>query len=270
MTDPQRTVPFAILRAGFAAFLLYGGPIAGILLVVPAAQIQGLGGFIDAAKQVLTVYGGSVAADGTVTLTGAGAVLGTLCAAGLIIGVLTSGVSWAIGAHRAQAVACADGAGPAYLGRLSSRHGTPIRVNVLSGLLASVVLVTALNLTGGNSEKYFTAGLALVISTTFISYLLTFPSMLVLRRKLPDAPRPFRAPFAVLTTVLTTGLVAFTVVVLIWPLELPAAFAGERSQYTLSQVVPLLIVIGVGFLFYALGAPTRALDRERDFISSSG
>lgn len=268
MTDPQRTVPFAILRAGFAAFLLYGGPILGILLVVPAAQIQGLGGFIDAAKQVMTVYGGSVAPDGTVTLSGAGAVLGTICAAGLIIGVLTSGVSWAIGAHRAQAVACADGAGPAYLGRLSSRHGTPIRVNVLSGLLASVVLVTALSLTGGNSEKYFTAGLALVISTTFISYLLTFPSMLVLRRKLPDAPRPFRAPLAVLTTVLTTGLVAFTVVVLIWPLELPSAFEGERAQYTLSQVVPLLIVIGIGFLFYALGAPTRALDRW-DLTSTS-
>ncbi|MGW6933502.1 APC family permease [Lentzea sp. NPDC054927] len=262
MQDPQKTVPFAILRAGIASFLLYGGPILGILLVVPASQIQGLGGFIDAAKQVLTVYGGSVAADGTVTLTGAGAVLGSVCAAGLIIGVLTSGVSWAIGAHRAQAVACADGAGPAYLGRLSSRHGTPIRVNVLSGLLASVVLVTALNLTGGNSEKYFTAGLALVISTTFISYLLTFPSMLVLRRRLPDAPRPFRAPFAVLTTVLTTGLVAFTVVVLIWPLDLPSAFAGERTAYTLSQVVPLLIVIAIGFLFYALGAPTRALDRE--------
>ena len=271
MNDPQKTVPFAILRAGIASFLLYGGPILGILLVVPASQIQGLGGFIDAAKQVLTVYGGSVAADGTVTLTGAGAVLGTVCAAGLIIGVLTSGVSWAIGAHRAQAVACADGAGPAYLGRLSSRYGTPLRVNVLSGLLASVVLVTALSLTGGNSEKYFTAGLALVISTTFISYLLTFPSMLVLRRKLPDAVRPFRAPFALLTTVLTTGLVAFTVVVLIWPLELPSAFAGERTAYTLSQVIPLLIVVSVGFLFYALGAPTRALDREldRDFTSTS-
>ena len=90
MTDPQKTVPFAILRAGIASFLLYGGPILGILLVVPASQIQGLGGFIDAAKQVLTVYGGSVAADGTVTLTGFGAILGSVCAAGLIVGVLTS------------------------------------------------------------------------------------------------------------------------------------------------------------------------------------
>lgn len=133
-----------------------------------------------------------------------------------------------------------------------------------------VAMVPLLIFTGGNSEKYFTAGLALVISTTFISHLPTFPSMLVLRRKLPDTPRPFRAPFAVLTTVLTTGPMAFAVVVLTWPLEPPAAFAGERLQYTLSQVMPLLIVIGVGFLFYALGTPTRARDQQRDFISSSG
>lgn len=75
-----------------------------------------------------------------------------------------------------------------------------------------------------------------------------------------------------LTTVLTTGLVAFTVGVLIWPLELPSAFAGERAAYTSSQVVPLLIVIGIGFVFCALGAPTRAQDREerREFTSTSG
>ncbi|MFD1048100.1 APC family permease [Kibdelosporangium lantanae] len=36
MNDPQRTVPFAILRSGVASLLLYGGPIVGILLVVPA------------------------------------------------------------------------------------------------------------------------------------------------------------------------------------------------------------------------------------------
>ncbi|MFC3890371.1 hypothetical protein ACFOWZ_02710 [Lentzea rhizosphaerae] len=74
-----------------------------------------------------------------------------------------------------------------------------------------------------------------------------------------------------LTAVLTTGLVAFTVVVLVWPLELPAAFTGSRAAYTLSQVVPLLIVIGIGFAFYALGAPTREQDREvPELTSTSG
>ncbi|MEV8311405.1 hypothetical protein AB0P36_29725 [Streptomyces flavidovirens] len=72
-------------------------------------------------------------------------------------------------------------------------------------------------------------------------------------------------------TALATGFVAFTVVVLIWPgfgvgwfgtegsaaASLPDAFAGERLQYTLSQVVPLLLFLVIGLLFYALGAKTR-------------
>lgn len=271
MRDPQRTVPFAILRSGIASFLLYGGPILGILLVVPADRIGSLAGFIDACKTVLTVYGGSVSADGTVTLTGAGHVFGTICAAGLIIGLLTSGVSWAIGAHRAQAVACADGAGPRWLGEISAKRGTPIRVNILSGVLASVTMVIALSLTSGSAEKYFAAGLGLTISMTFVSYVVTFPSLLVLRKKMPDVPRPFRVPggwkTATVVTLLPTILVAFTVATLIWPGlgvgwfgtagnpddSLPSAFAGDRLSYTLSQLIPLGFSVLIGVLFVVMG-----------------
>lgn len=221
MTNPRRDIPLSILRSGFAAVLLYGGPILGILFVLPSKEIGSLGGFIDACKAVFTVYGGSIAADGTVTLTGLGSVFGGVAAAGLIIGLLTSGVTWAMGAHRAQAVACADGAGPAWLGRISEKHGTPVRVNLLSAVLGSILFVVALNLTGGNGEKYFAAGLGLTICTTFISYVITFPSLAVLRRKYPDTPRPYAVPGgrvgAWVVSVLATGFVAFTVIVLIWP-----------------------------------------------------
>ncbi|WP_407554200.1 APC family permease [Streptomyces sp. Pv4-95] len=282
MTNPKRDIPLSILRSGTASLVLYGGPILGILFVLPGERIGSLGGFIDACKAVFTVYGGHISADGAVTLTGFGAVLGSIAAAGMIVGVLTSGVTWAMGAHRAQAVACADGAGPAWLGRFSERHGTPVRVNLLSAVLASVLLVVALNLTDGDGEKYFAAGLGLTISTTFISYVITFPSLLVLRRKYPDAPRPYRVPGgragAWLVTALATGLVAFTVVVLIWPgfgvgwfgtegssaASLPESFAGERLQYTLSQVLPLLLFIGVGLLFAVLGAPARRRGRAAE------
>jgi amino acid transporter len=279
MTDPQRTVPFAILRSGIASLLLYGGPIVGILLVVPSDRIGSLAGFIDACKTVLTVYGGSVAADGTVTLTGAGAVFGTICAAGLIIGLLTSGVSWAIGAHRAQAVACADGAGPRWFGVISARRGTPIRVNVLSGVLATVTMVVALNMSGGSAEKYFAAGLGLTISMTFVSYVVTFPSLLVLRRKMPDVPRPFRIPrgWAVISTVLPTLLVAFTVATLIWPGlgvgwfgtagdpddSLPTSFAGDRLQYTLTQLIPLGASVLIGVVFVMTGRKNEVVVHDR-------
>ncbi|MFI7336464.1 APC family permease [Streptomyces sp. NPDC050085] len=275
MTNPRRDIPLSILRSGLAAVLLYGGPILGILFVLPGKEIGSLGGFIDACKAVFTVYGGSVAADGTVTLTGLGAVFGGVAAAGLIVGLLTSGVTWAMGAHRAQAVACADGAGPAWLGHISEKHGTPVRVNLLSAVLGSLLFVVALNLTGGNGEKYFAAGLGLTICTTFISYVITFPSLAVLRRKYPDQPRPYAVPGgrtgARVVSLLATAFVAFTVVVLVWPGfgvgwfgtagsaadSLPASFAGQRLAYTLSQVVPLALFIGIGLVFYACGARAR-------------
>ncbi|MBT2508001.1 APC family permease [Streptomyces sp. ISL-98] len=274
MKNPRRDIPLSILRSGLASLVLYGGPILGILFVLPSQDIGSLGGFIDACKAVFTVYGGSIAADGTVTLTGAGSVFGGIAAAGLI-GLLTSGVTWAMGAHRAQAVACADGAGPAWLGAISEKHGTPVRVNLLSAVLASLLFVVALNLTGGNGEKYFAAGLGLTICTTFISYVITFPSLVVLRRKYPEVTRPYAVPGgragAWLVTALATGFVAFTVVVLIWPGfgvgwfgtdgaaadSLPESFAGERLQYTLSQVVPLVLFLVIGLIFYALGVKTR-------------
>ncbi|MQY33624.1 hypothetical protein SRB17_15850 [Streptomyces sp. RB17] len=70
MRNPRRDIPLSILRSGLAALVLYGGPILGILFVLPSERIGSLGGFTDACTAVFTVYGGSIAADGTVTLTG--------------------------------------------------------------------------------------------------------------------------------------------------------------------------------------------------------
>src|SRR3954454_13779284 len=92
MKNPQRDVPYTVLRATVASILLYGVPILAILMVLPSDQITGLGGFIDAMKSVFTVYGGEVTKDGAV-LTGAGKVLGDLMAAGFILVLLSSGTT---------------------------------------------------------------------------------------------------------------------------------------------------------------------------------
>ena len=198
MKDAQKDVPYTIRRALVVAVLAYGIPILSILLVLPTKQITSLGGFIDAIKTVFTVYGGHIetASDGTldVTLTGAGKVLGTIAAAGFIWALLSSGTTWIMGADRAQAVASYDGAGPRLLGIFSQRWGTPIAVNLLSGVFASVMFIGAFELTSGNSSKYFTVALGLAISTTTISYLFIFPALYILRRKYPDVPRPFKVP----------------------------------------------------------------------------
>ncbi len=76
MTNPKRDVPFAIARSAVASVLLYALPVLGILVVLPASAVTNFGGFADAMKDVFTVYGGSIAKDGTPTLSGAGTALG--------------------------------------------------------------------------------------------------------------------------------------------------------------------------------------------------
>src|SRR6202034_414762 len=75
MTNPQRDVPFAILRWTVGSVLLYALPVLGILIVLPSSAVTNFSGFVDAMKDVFTIYGGSIAKDGTPTPTRAGTVL---------------------------------------------------------------------------------------------------------------------------------------------------------------------------------------------------
>jgi amino acid transporter len=108
---------------------------------------------------------------------------------------MSSGATWIMGADRAQAVACYDGAGPRILGTFSKRYGTPIAVNALSGIISSLFMILAFQLTSGSTAQYFSAALGFAISTTTIAYLAIFPALYLLRRKLPNVHRPYRVPF---------------------------------------------------------------------------
>src|SRR6266568_3114362 len=217
MTNPQRDVPFAIARSGAASVVLYALPVIGILIVLPSTAITNFSGFVSAIQGVFTVYGGHVAANGTATLSGAGLILGDGCALLFILCLLTSGATWIMGSDRALAVSCYDGSGPRVLGVINARFGTPVRVNVFSGVVASVVVILAQQITSGNAAKYFDAVLGVTISTTLISYLLIYPALWKLRRSHPDTPRPFRMPAYRPLTVLLMVLVAIASVQLIAP-----------------------------------------------------
>ncbi|WP_449348228.1 APC family permease [Streptomyces shaanxiensis] len=272
MTDAQKDVPYAVFRSAALSVLLYALPILGILLVLPVKAITGLGGFIDAIRQVFTVYGGHVAGDGTATLSGAGSALGDLAAILFILTVLSSGVTWVMGSDRALAVSGYDGAAPRFLGVISSRFGTPVRVNVLSGLVSTAVLVLAHELTNGSAAKLFGAVLGLAVSTTLVSYLGIFPALAVLRYRAPHVPRPYKAPAPLAISVVLTALVVFATVQLVAPglgdHWFSKAYApdgwhhGERVKYLLTEALPLLGFMLLGVLFWALGSPTRRAEAD--------
>ena len=268
LRNPRKDVPFAIVRSGIGTVLFYGVPILAILLVLPATQLSNVSGFLDALKTVFVVYGGHTASSGVV-LTGAGKVLADIAAIGVIFGLLSSGVVWLIGSDRTQAVAGFDGAAPRWMGHFSKRLGTPIAVNLLSGVVSTGILVLALTLTSGNSAKYFSAALGLVISMVTITYVLIFPAVIRLRYRYPDVPRPYRIPGGTIglwvVGILTTAWAAFTTIAIVYPgigtatpdSSLPSGFSGQRLQYELSQLIPLAAMVLIGLLFYALGRRTR-------------
>jgi len=269
MKDPQKDVPFTVIRSAFASVLLYGVPIAAILFVLPADRITGLSGFIDTMQTVFTVYGGEVTKTGA-TLTGAGKVLGDMAALGFILVLLSSGTTWIMGSDRSQAVAGYDGAGPRALGTFSKKYGTPIVVNFLSGMVATIVMILAFQLSGGSADKYFNAVLNVVLLFTTISYIVIFPALIKLRYSHGHVHRPYRVPFGMkgvwVVGILTTFWAVLASAVGLFPglgdgqllndSALPDGFS--RGTFELVCFVPLVITLLVGVLFYIMGARTRA------------
>jgi len=252
-----------------ASVVLYAVPVLGILLVLPTSAITNFSGFISAIQQVFTVYGGHVSAGGVATLSGAGLILGDGCALLFIICLITSGATWIMGSDRALAVSCYDGAGPRSLGVINAKFGTPVRVNVFSGVVATIVVILAQQITSGNAAKYFDAVLGVTISTTLISYLLIYPALWKLRRSHPDTPRPFRMPAYRVLTVVLMVLVALATVQLIAPglgdhwfgddFRPDGWGAGERLTFLWTELLPVLCFVVIGVFFWWRGKRTREL-----------
>jgi glutamate:GABA antiporter len=140
-------------------------------------------------------------------------ILMTLAFVGALV---TSGAVWMIGSDRIQAVASYDGAFFPFFGVFNRKLGTPVRVNVLSGIASSAFAIAAIFLLRHHSTaSAFQVVLEIAISTTLISYLWIFPTVLKLRYTYPNLPRPYVHPWGMaglwVSTLLVTGTLAVIV-----------------------------------------------------------
>lgn len=182
MKNPGRDVPISIARSAGVAGIAYLLPVFGIFLVVPTDQITGIGGLFDALKTVYTVFG-----------PGADAMM-TISAIVFCFILMTQGSAWMIISDRMQAMAAADGSFFAgFFGRFHKTLGTPLRVNILSGVVGTVFMLAAMQLTGSNAAV-FGVVLNISISTFLLSYLIVMPAAIRLRTRYPNVERPFRVP----------------------------------------------------------------------------
>jgi amino acid transporter len=261
MENPQKDVPLSILRSGITGVLMYIIPIFCILLVLPASKVTSIGGFIDAVTLTFHgVYGG--AAHPLLIVM-------TLCFIGALV---TSGAVWMIGSDRIQAVTAYDGAFFPFFGVFNRKLGTPVRVNVLSGIAASVFCVAGIYLLRNQSTaSAFTVVLDIAISTTLISYLWIFPTVLKLRYAYPTVERPYTHPWGMpglwVSTILVTGWIALGSWVAVFPDTLERVFGvgyNFKDSWGVSQrefealtLGTLAIIVVVGLIGYYAGSGVR-------------
>jgi glutamate:GABA antiporter len=249
MVNPQRDVPRSIIRGGIIAVIAYIVPIAAVLFTLSASQLTNVGSFLTAYRTVDTVLG-SLATP-----------VGWLVAIAVVLGVASSGGSWVIGADRTYAIASLDRTAPAVFGRFSGRYGTPIFVNTMTGIVASVATIAAILITAfgnGSLVLLFTLVIGFVISTTTLSYLFIFPSFLVLRYKYPNVRRPYRVPGGMvgawIVMLLPLAYAALASFFILWPRDATVASNNiSRLTYELTQFIPLAIIVLLTTVFYIWG-----------------
>lgn len=261
MIDPQKDVPKSVTTGAVITVLAYGIPIFGILEVLPTSKISGIAGFLDAVHTTFGVYGG------------AGNFLVDLMALGFIFALVTSGAVWMMGSDRIQATAAYDGAFIGWFGGFNRYFGTPVRVNVMSGIVSTIFMVAAEHFATGSNSSTFTVVLYLATSTTLLSYLLMFPTVIKLRYSHPHVKRPYRLPFGMVgvwvSGVLCTAWMLLGSWVAVFPgtideyvfglhYSVPDSYGVSRMRFEVFTLGTLGVVVAFAIVGYFLGAPVRA------------
>jgi amino acid transporter len=251
MENPQRDIPRAVYASGLISFVGYAIPIIGVILILSSDQLSNVGGFVAAYQFASSSVFGSAAPF-----------FNHVAGLAVVFVLLSSGTTWLMGSDRLMAIGALAGSGPKQLGYFSARFGTPIVVNVTSGIIATIFMYITFFVTGGSLHGFFAAVLGLVISTTTFSYILIFPALLTLRRKYPDVPRPYRVPGgnagAWACVILTMFWVVAATVFSLWPGLFTYTWSADASGvsrttfevYTFA-VVAFLIVVAI--VFWAVG-----------------
>lgn len=261
MKNPAHDVPVSIARSGATAAACYLIPVLAILLVVPSSEITGVGGLLDAVNRVYSVYG---SASGFMI---------TLTAIIFVLALMAQGAAWMIISDRMQAMAAADGSFfGGFFGKFHPELGTPIRVNCLSGVVGSVFMVAAMQLTTGESASIFGVVLLISITTFLLSYLLVIPAAIKLRGMYPEVVRPYQVPVSN-TGFSVLGWVCFAWIALgswvaIFPGTLESLFGLDypfmdywgvtRTQFEVFTLGTLAVLLVLGVTGYIFGAPVRA------------
>lgn len=263
--NPQRDIPRSVALAGIISTLGYAVPIIGVLLVLSGKTIQNVSGFVAGYQAVVTGVLGSTGAN----------VLNGVVGAAAVFALLSSGTAWLMGSDRLMAIGALAGSGPRSLGYFSKTFGTPVPVNVVSGIIATIFMALNFIWSSGNLHAFFSVVLGLVISTTTFSYILVFPALVVLRYKYPNARRPYKISGGIVGAWVAMVLCEFYVVAAtvfsLWPNLFSGTVLADvsgltRTKYEIAVFAATAVMLLIAVGFYLAGRRHAIHDRWPDEV----
>jgi APA family basic amino acid/polyamine antiporter len=179
--NPQRNVPLSLALGTGIVIALYVLANIAYLMTLPLSAIQTAPDDRVATAVVSAIFGSA----------GAG-----LMAVAIMISTFGCNNGLILAGARVYYAMSQDGLFFRSVGRLNSKH-VPAKALVLQGVWASVLVLARTRLVQGDGSitygNLYGDLLDYVVFAVLIFYVLTIYGVIVLRRKRPDAPRPYRA-----------------------------------------------------------------------------
>jgi amino acid transporter len=235
MKNPRRDVPRVILWSGALIAVLYAFAVGGILYAVPMEKLSIVTGTWDALAALGREFGR--AGDTAVFLLGLA----------FLYACVSNVVTWSLGANRVAAVAAEEGMLPEALGRLHPRFQTPYLAFVWTGIVSTALLVGGALLSSSQSNVFWMT-FRLTALCLLLCYLLVFPAFLVLRKRRPDQPRPYRVPGGAGVAALASWACTLFILGCCVLFFAPSPTSQEPMMEALILAAETLVTIGAGYL----------------------
>lgn len=205
MKNPTRDIPKVVLLSASVIASLYLIATFTVWVVIPVKEINVASGIL----QIFRVAFGD---------EGFGKVLTLSFGVSILITFFTVIIAWTLGQNRTVAEAARNGELPAVLGRMGKKSMAPVGAAVLSGIISTVVIILY-GLIAKNAAELFWHVLSCCIIVGLFSYLLLYPSFIILRLKDKSVVRPYRIPgpdgFAIFLAVMAELFVLATILILL-------------------------------------------------------
>lgn len=203
--DPVHDIPKVVLLSASVIASLYLVATFTVWAVVPIKEINVASGIL----QIFRVAFGD---------QGVGKVLTLFFGVNILVTFFTVIIAWTLGQNRTVAEAARNGVLPAVLGRMGKENMAPVGAAVLSGIISTVVIVLY-GFIAKNAAELFWHVLSCCLIVGLFSYLLLYPSFIILRLKDRSVTRPYRIPgpgwFAIFLAVMAELFVLATILILL-------------------------------------------------------